>query len=71
MAMSGSGEKVDRLRWLSRLVFAAGLLLPILWANSGIAAYEADASCQGQRCGMPILAMIFMAIFASALVFMW
>jgi hypothetical protein len=62
-AMSGSGERVDTLRWISRLVFAVGVLLPTLWAHRGITAYTAD----DPRCGMPIFAMIFMAIFASAL----
>ena len=61
--MNGSGESVDRLRWISRLVFAVGILLPTLWAHRGITAYTAD----DPQCGMPIFAMISMAIFASAL----
>jgi uncharacterized integral membrane protein len=67
VAMSGSGEKVDRLHWISQFVFAVGLLLPIFWAYSGIAAYQADDSYLAQRCGTPIILMIFVAIFASAL----
>jgi hypothetical protein len=53
--MSGSGEKVDRLRWISQFVFAVGLLLPILWAYSGIGAYQADDSDLARRCGTPII----------------
>jgi hypothetical protein len=65
--MSGSEEKADRLHWISRFVFAVGLLLPILWSYSGIAVYQADDSYLARRCGTPILLMIFVAIFASAL----